>query len=146
MFRGNHKARVDEKGRLKIPAAYKTRVDEVYGPEFFITSYDGTRAILFPMKEWEKKEALLEKMPSTDQAKIDFLDVTSFYGGVATMDDQGRVLLPAVLREKAKLVGDCSVLGKQQVLEAINFGEIEQRMETMPLTPAAMMRLAEFGV
>jgi MraZ protein len=41
MFRGNHPTRVDEKGRLKLPAEFKRRVDEVYGPLFYITSMDG---------------------------------------------------------------------------------------------------------
>jgi MraZ protein len=146
MFRGNHKAKVDDKGRLKIPSAYKERIDEVYGPEFFITSLDGTRAILFPLKEWEKKEALLEKMPSTDPARIDYLEVTSFYGGMATMDEQGRVLLPALLREKAKLLGDVAVLGKQQVMEAVDFAVIDQRMNAPLLTQERLVRLAEFGI
>jgi MraZ protein len=44
MFRGNHPARVDEKGRLKIPAEFKGRVDEIYGNHFYITSKDGKRA------------------------------------------------------------------------------------------------------
>ena len=41
MFRGNHPTRVDEKGRLKLPAEFKRRVDELYGPQFYITSKDG---------------------------------------------------------------------------------------------------------
>jgi len=53
MFRGNHQTRVDEKFRLKLPAEFKRRVDEVYGPLFYITSVDGKRAQLYPMKEWE---------------------------------------------------------------------------------------------
>ena len=146
MFRGNYKAKVDDKGRLKIPSAYKDWIDKTYGPEFFITSEDGQRATLFPLKEWEKKEALLEKMPSTDRAKIDYLDVTSFYGGMATMDEQGRVLLPVILREKAKLMGDVAVLGKQQVLEAVNFEVIDQRMANPLLTDDKRIRLAEFGI
>ena len=44
MFRGNHPTRVDEKGRLKIPADFKRRVDERYGTQFYITSMDGERA------------------------------------------------------------------------------------------------------
>src|SRR5216683_2786275 len=41
MFRGNHPTRVDEKGRLKIPAEFKRVIDEKYGQQFYITSLDG---------------------------------------------------------------------------------------------------------
>ena len=57
MFRGSHIARVDEKGRLKVPAEFKRLLDEKYGTTFFITSFDGERAEIFPMQEWEKIEA-----------------------------------------------------------------------------------------
>ena len=57
MFRGNHPTRVDEKGRLKLPAEFKRRVDELYGPMFYITSMDGKRAQVYPMKEWEAIES-----------------------------------------------------------------------------------------
>ena len=56
MFRGNHPTRVDEKGRLKIPADYKREIDERYGSQFFITSLDGERAQVWPMPEWQKIE------------------------------------------------------------------------------------------
>ena len=65
MFRGNHPARVDEKGRLKVPAEYKRRTDEVYGPQFYITSKDGKRAEIYPLKEWEKIEEKLAQIPQT---------------------------------------------------------------------------------
>lgn len=88
MFRGNHPARVDEKGRLKIPADFKREFPEKQ--EFYVTSLDGKRAQLYPIAEWEKKEEVLAKMPSTSVAKIKFLDVTSYYGQMVEMDTQGR--------------------------------------------------------
>ena len=66
MFRGNHPTRVDEKGRLKLPAEFKRRVDELYGPQFYITSMDGKRAQVYPLKEWEQIEASLAKMSPMD--------------------------------------------------------------------------------
>ena len=115
MFRGNHPTRVDEKGRLKIPADFKRRVDELYGPQFFITSKDGKRAELYPMKEWERIEDALAKAPSS-AAKKKFLDVTNYYGQVVEMDAQGRLLIPQMLREAATLAGDVAVLGMQTYL------------------------------
>jgi MraZ protein len=120
MFRGNHPTRVDEKGRLKLPAEFKRRVDEVYGPVFFITSMDGKRALIYPLKEWEAIEALLAKMSPMDRVRRKFQDVTNFYGQMAEMDAQGRLLIPQKLRDLAKVTGDVEVLGSQTLLEVVN--------------------------
>jgi len=120
MFRGNHPTRVDDKGRLKLPAEYKRRADEVYGPQFFITSRDGKRAEIYPLKEWEKVEAGLAKIPDFNPQKRKLLDIVNYYGQMAEMDAQGRVLIPQLLRELAKVTGDVVVLGKQTFLEVAN--------------------------
>ena len=66
MFRGNHPARVDEKGRLKLPADFKSELEG--GGEgkqvFYITSKDGKRAEIWPLKAWEEVEANLKKIPN----------------------------------------------------------------------------------
>jgi len=120
MFRGNHPSRVDQKGRLKLPAEFKDWVDKVYGPAFFITSTDGRRAQIYPLKEWEEIEALLKKMSPMDPVRRKYQDVTNFYGQMAGMDAQGRVLIPQKLRELAKVTGDVEVLGSQTLLEVVN--------------------------
>jgi MraZ protein len=125
MFRGNHQTRVDEKFRLKLPAEFKRRVDEIYGPVFYITSVDGKRAQLYPMKEWEAIEAKIVQLEPTDPQREDFLNVTSYYGQTVEMDSQGRLLLPPVIRQAANLSGDVNVLGMQTVLEVVNADQFE---------------------
>ena len=133
---------MDEKGRLKMPADFKRELaDEQM---FYITSMDGKRAQLYPIAEWEKKEASLEKMPSTHPARIRFLDVTSYYGQMVQMDGQGRLLLPQLLREEAKVTGDVVVLGKQQILEVVNHDLVKP--EVKPLSADELNALAEFGL
>src|SRR5579875_1178468 len=132
MFRGNHPARVDEKGRLKIPADFKRRVDEVYGPQFFITSRDGKRAEMYPMKEWEKIEEAIAKAPASG-AKRKFLDVTNYYGQVVEMDNQGRLLVPQRLREAHEVAGDVAVLGQQSFLAVVNDAKHLAALEAEPL-------------
>ena len=56
MFRGNHPTRVDEKGRLKVPAEFKRVIDEKYAQKFYITSLDGNIAHVYPFEEWERIE------------------------------------------------------------------------------------------
>jgi len=146
MFRGNHPTRVDDKGRLKLPAEYKRRADEVYGPQFFITSRDGKRAEIYPLKEWEKVEAGLAKIPDFNPQKRKLLDIVNYYGQMAEMDAQGRVLIPQLLRELAKVTGDVVVLGKQTFLEVANHEEFKRQMEASPLTAEDEKALADLGL
>src|ERR1700744_4344222 len=60
MFRGNHPARVDEKGRLKVPSEFKAAL-EAQGREGFITSREGQRAEIHSLKDWEQIEESLPK-------------------------------------------------------------------------------------
>ncbi len=71
MFRGNHPTRVDEKGRLKLPADFRSELEgEVEGKQvFYITSKDGERAELWPIKAWEEIEANLAKIPQHESGK-----------------------------------------------------------------------------
>ena len=146
MFRGNHPARVDEKGRLKLPADFKRRVDEAYGPQFFITSKDGKRAELYPMREWEKVEEKLASIPSMDPAKKKFLDVTNYYGQVVEFDSNGRLLLPQTLREKANLVADVAVLGFQNYLVVVNEDALKAELEANTLNAEDEEKLAALGL
>jgi transcriptional regulator MraZ len=144
MFRGNHPTRVDEKGRLKIPADFKRVVDELYTAQFFITSVNGERAQVWPMPEWQKKEDLA--LNSRDVAVKKWLDRTSYYGQVAEMDAQGRVLIPQVLRESAKTVGDVVVFGKLNYLEVANHDLFRAKLDAEPLTAEDEAALAALGL
>jgi MraZ protein len=145
MFRGNNPARVDEKGRLKLPADFKRQVDELYGPQFYITSKDGERAEIWPLKEWERIEESLALAPSS-AAKQKFLDVTNYYGQVVEMDSQGRLLMPQLLREKADLKGDVAVLGQNKKLVVINDERAQAKIVAAPLTGEDLDSLAIPGL
>ncbi len=146
MFRGNHPARVDEKGRLKLPAEFKRQIDEQYGAQFYITSKDGKVAEIHPLQEWEKFEQKLAAIPNFNPAKKKLLDRLNYYGQMAEIDAQGRVLLPQILRESAKVVGDVVVFGMQTYLEVANHEAFKQNMEQNPLTPEDEQMLASFGL
>ena len=147
MFRGNHPTRVDEKGRLNLPAEFKRRVDELYGPQFFITSKDGRRAEIWPLKEWEKIEAQLARLSPMDPVRKKFLDVTNYYGQMAEMDAQGRLLIPQKLRDLAKVMGDVNVMGSQTLLEVVNAesfkAEMKGERDAVELTVSDLTALAE---
>ncbi|HVC91495.1 MAG TPA: hypothetical protein VND66_12840 [Acidobacteriaceae bacterium] len=146
MFRGNHPTRVDEKGRLKLPAEFKRHIEEKYGNKFYITSKDGKTAEVHPIEEWEKIEQKLALMPNSNPSKKKFLDLVSYYGQMAEMDTQGRVLVPQILRESAKVIGDVVVFGKLTYLEVTNLDAFRQNMEANPLTESDAEALAKFGL
>lgn len=146
MFRGNHPTRVDEKGRLKLPAEFKRRIDEQYSAQFFITSKDGKVAEIYPMAEWEKIEQKLAQIPNMNPAKKKFLDRVNYYGQAVEMDAQGRVLLPQILRESAQAIGDVVVFGMQTYLEVANHEAFRQSMEQNPMTAEDAQALADFGL
>ena len=146
MFRGNHPTRVDEKGRLKVPAEFKRHIDEKYGSKFYITSKDGKTAEVHPIEEWEKYEQKLMNMPNSNPVKKKLLNLTSYYGQVSEMDAQGRVLVPQILRESAKVVGDVAVFGKLTYLEVTNMDSFRQEMDAHPLTDEDAEVLSSFGL
>ena len=146
MFRGNHPTRVDEKGRLKLPAEFRRDIEEKYGTKFYITSKDGKTAEVHPIEEWEKYEQKIMGMPNSNPVKKKLLNLTSYYGQMAEMDAQGRVLVPQILRESAKVVGDVAVFGKLTYLEVTNMEAFRQNMEANPLTDADAEVLSNFGL
>jgi len=132
-LRGNCPAKVDDKGRLKIPSVYLDELKE-YGTQFYITSQTGESAKIFPMKVWSEIEDKLAQLPSTSVAKRKFLMRTSYYGQVAELDGQGRLLLPAVLREAAQTIGDVDIFGALNHLEVMNHTRVLDKLKNEPYT------------
>ena len=143
MFRGSHITRVDEKGRLKLPAEFKRQIDEEYGGQFYITSKDGETAEIYPMREWEKYEQKLAAVPNSNAAKQKLLRWLNYFGQPVEMDGQGRVLLPQVLREKAELIAEVVVSGSEWHLEVMNRTRYDNKLQ--PLTTNDWVELEKYG-
>jgi len=144
-LRGSHRAKVDEKGRLKIPAEYLDGLRQ-YGNQFYITSVEGTTARIYPMQVWVGIEEKLAKASTQNQAKRKFLLRTSYFGQVVDMDGQGRLLLPTVLRESAKTVGEVAVFGNLDHLEVMNVTHAADQMTKDPITPEDYKALEDLGI
>jgi MraZ protein len=145
MFRGNHPAKIDEKGRLKLPSAFKQLLDAANVTQFYITSADGKSAEIWPLPEWERREQQLAEFSTMDEAVQKYLNLTSYYGHQVEMDTQARVLLPQLLRGKAMLGGDVevTVIGKMTYLEVHNKAIFEQNLADNELTAENRQTLAE---
>src|SRR5712664_4300386 len=144
-LRGNCPAKVDEKGRLKIPAVFQDELKE-YGDQFYITSTTGETARIYPMKVWSEIEDKLAQMPSTNRAKRKFLMRTSYYGQTVELDGQGRLLVPAVLRESAQMKGEVDVFGNLDHLEVMNHTRIVDSLKNEPYTSDDDKALEDLGI
>jgi len=146
MFRGNHPTRVDEKGRLKVPAEFKRLIDEKYGTQFYITSLDGKVAQVYPFEEWQRIEEKLAKLSNFNPTKKKFLNRTNYYGQLVEIDGQGRVLIPGLLREAAKIQGEVAVVGNLTYLEVQSIEVYKKDIEENPFTSNDEKTLDELGI
>jgi MraZ protein len=146
VFRGHEQARIDDKGRLKVPNVFRSFLETKYGRELFLTSLTGEYVRLYPMPVWLDLEEKLGQMPSTHPSRLRFLDRTNFFGQVVELDTQGRVLIPARLRETAAIAGDVDVLGQYNYLDAWNHDRLQARLLRDPYTDDDAKALSEFGI
>jgi MraZ protein len=146
MFRGSQSATVDVKGRLKIPAIFMPELRKL-GDEYYVTSEDGAFAIIFPMKVWQEKEERMAGLAPHIPAVEKYLDLTSYYGQELAIDAQGRILIPARLREEAQLAGEVDVLGKLKVLTVWSHSRFfEQKVRANLLTVEDRKVLGDLGL
>jgi len=146
VLRGNYPARIDSKGRLKVPGLFRRYVEEKYGSQFYVTSLTGECVRIYPMPEWEAIEQRLSLLPSMDPARRKFLDRTNYFGQQSAMDTQGRVLIHLLLRKSAQVVGDVAVLGYLTYLEVWELDKFQQRMLSDPYTEEDESAIARLGI
>jgi MraZ protein len=126
-------AKVDLKGRLRIPG-HLLPTSNVPGNEFYITSEDGCCVQIYPMRVWNQVEDKLQRQSvhSIDHKKL--LVRAKYFGQVVTMDGQGRVLIPIILRDSARMNGPVNILDYVNYLEVWNHAQIERNLTSSPIT------------
>lgn len=145
MLRGNSLAKVDEKGRLKLPAAFRSVIEPTYGNEFFVTSLRGESARIYPMQVYADIEEKILQASSVQPLVTKLRNSLNFFGQRAVMDPQGRILIHPLLRDKADLSGEVAVLGQQNFLELWNRSSFEESLKLNPLSDSELRELADFG-
>jgi MraZ protein len=146
VLRGNHAAKIDDKGRLKIPNAFRALIEKAHGSELFVTSLTGESVRLYPMPVWLALEERLSRAPSTHPARSRFLDRVNYFGQTGDIDSQGRVLIHPRLRESAGMAGEVDVLGTVDRLEIWNHERLVAKMQNDPFTDEDARALSEFGI
>lgn len=111
-FRGSYEAKIDDRGRIKIPAKFLSVFDSGYGREVYITSLEGDHVMLYPMKVWERMESQIENAGILDPDVDAYVNRLSYWGTEGELDSKGRLLVPPNLRKESQLDELVRVLGK----------------------------------
>jgi MraZ protein len=146
VLRGSYPARIDDRGRLKLPSAFKSLVEDRHGASLYLTSVGGDSVRIYPMPVWLGVEERVRQMPSSHPARLKFLDRVNYFGQAAEFDAQGRIVIPPRLREAAGMSGEVDVLGQMEYLEIWNHDRFLSKLQREPFTDDDARALAEFGI
>ena len=136
MFMGEYNHTIDAKGRMIVPSKFR----ELLGNEFVVTKGLDGCLFVYPNEEWHNIEEKFRTVPLTTKDARKFSRF--FFAGAATceLDKQGRILLPAALREFAGLEKDVVLVGvgsrveiwsKERYLENNDFDDMDEIAEHM---------------
>ena len=143
-MRGSAPARIDDKGRLKVPTLFRSDIQHRNGPDVFVTSLTGRSVRIYPMAVWLEVEQKLMSMPASHPARLKFLTLVSYHGQTSELDVQGRIVIPPDLRQSASIVGEVRVFGHINYLEVWNEAQFKTTLQ--PWTDDDGKQLAEHGI
>ena len=117
MFYGQYEHTIDEKGRLIIPAKFRTPIKDNFIDRFFITRGFERCLFVFTEQEWRKIEEQFRKLPLTKSVARNL--ARNFFSGAfeSECDKQGRILIPKRLIEYAGLKKDVAIIGVSRRIE-----------------------------
>ncbi|MCO7224001.1 division/cell wall cluster transcriptional repressor MraZ [Pleionea sp. CnH1-48] len=121
MFRGANSINLDAKGRIAIPARYRDRLSEICTGHMVVTKnpyeLDTPNLLLFPLHNWEDFEKQVRSLPNSRPAYRLFKRVTIGSAKEVDMDANGRLLIPAELREFAGLGKSIMLVGQAETFQ-----------------------------
>jgi MraZ protein len=113
MFRGQTKVTIDSKGRLAMPTRYRDRIAERSNGRLIATIDLTDKCVLiYTAPEWEEFERKLQKLPGLKPSSRRLLRLMVGSAAEIELDAQGRVLLPANLREHAGITRQALLVGQ----------------------------------
>lgn len=113
MFLGTHQPRLDDKGRLFLPAKFRDELSE----GLVLTKGQERCLYAWPLPEWTRITDQMRTAPVTGKISRDFGRVLFASASLEVPDKQGRITVPAALREYAGLARDCVVIGANTRVE-----------------------------
>lgn len=118
MFRGINAINVDGKGRLAIPTRYRDAHGMEDGASLVVTiDTEETCLLLYPINEWQIIEDNLQRLPSFDAVTRRIQRLLIGHATDVKLDGNGRILIPPVLRDYAKLDKKVLMVGQSNKFE-----------------------------
>jgi MraZ protein len=150
-FSGNACTKLDDRGRLKMPAEFRGYVEEKYGKgfnAFYITSRDGDTAEIYPMPEWRKREVKIFSLPPSHPVRKKLWSAYTRFGSRVDMDPQGRLVLPEEIRKKGVVreKDEVQVSAEGDFLRVTNMERLRAEVDSNPLNEQDNDFLATIGM
>jgi len=130
-FTGEYLYSLDDKGRVNIPAKFRTSLSPDNNSTFVTTKGMDSCIVAYPSSEWRKVEEGLRKLSSASRVYRSFIRSTVRYATPAKMDKQGRIQISPALRDFAGLDGDVVIIGvvnKIEIWDPVKLKEMEARI------------------
>lgn len=118
MFRGANSINLDSKGRIAIPAKYRDSIVESAESHMIVTfdPYDNC-LLIFTLKHWESTEADLQALSNSKPLHRRLKRIMLAHATEVDMDQNGRLLLPSVLRERSNLNKEVMLIGQGKTFQ-----------------------------
>jgi MraZ protein len=145
---GIYTSRCDDKGRLRLPKEFEDFLRTFPEPEFFVTSLDGSIARIYPIRTWMENQKVLADFEDDPEMAEGQGFLSDYWGGISTIDAQGRILVPPVLRRKIGIEDQkVNVRFYRSAVEVYSEAESERRLErAMNAPPASRTALLRKGL
>jgi MraZ protein len=141
-FRGGFPATIDAKGRVKLPARLREQLEEGFGRELYVCSFFPHELRVYPLPVWRAVEERLLAKPTLKPAVRKLIERVN-YGQQQEMDDHGRVLVPALLREMVDVEGEVVISGRINHLAVTNRSRAASFLKGESLSDDEQQELAE---
>ena len=141
-FRGGFPATVDVKGRVKLPARLREQMETSFGREVYVCSFFPFELRIYPLSIWESIEERLLSKPAMKPAELKLIERVN-YGQLLDIDDHGRIVIPALLREMVDVEGDAVVSGRINHLAITRRERAAAMLQDLSLSDDELAELAQ---
>ncbi len=143
---GMYSARVDEKGRLKLPVSFQRYFAGLPEPKLFVTSLDRRVGHIYPIAVWRENKKLFESFRENPRVARRVAFNANDLGADSEMDGQGRILLSPELRRELEIenqpVKICAYKGRVEIYSEAIYGQRRTEASEQPVEDLETMESA----
>jgi MraZ protein len=145
MFRGPTPLALDGKGRLAIPTKYRDLLMQRCAGHLVVTLDPSNCLLLYPFPDWEPIEKKLNALPSLVPVNRMLQRILIGSASDVEMDSSGRILLPSLLRERARLEKDVVLIGQGSKFEIWSASDWQAQFDAAAQLPTMLNEALERG-